>query len=55
VADGSLSVGLGIPDAARVVVGLADMIVQMRFSDADRDKVIHTVHSLVHRYLEGDH
>jgi len=52
--EGSISAELDLPDAARVVVGLAHMIVQMRFSGADRDQVVLTVHSLVRRYLEGD-
>lgn len=43
---------LDLADASRVIVGLAHMIVQMRFSGSPRDQVIHTVHSLVHGYLE---
>lgn len=55
VAEGSFAADLDVSDAARVVVGLAHMIVQMRFSGAGRDQVVHTVHSLVRRYMEGDH
>lgn len=38
--------------AARVIVGLAHMIAQMKFSGSTRDQIRHTVHSLVHGYLE---
>lgn len=38
-------------DAARVIVGLAHMIVQMKFSGSTREQVVHTVHSLVCGYL----
>ena len=41
--EGSLATSLDLEDAARVVVGLAHMIVQMRFSGSDRDQVVHTV------------
>lgn len=50
--EGSLAPGLDRGDAARVIVGLAHMIVQMRFSGSDRDQVFHTVHSLVGGYLQ---
>lgn len=53
--EGSLASNLDLGDAARVVVGLAHMIVQMRFSGSDRKQVVDTVHSLVHGYLERDH
>ncbi len=51
-AEGSVAANLDLADAARVVVSLAHMIVQMRFSGADRRQVVHTVHSLVRGYLE---
>jgi TetR/AcrR family hemagglutinin/protease transcriptional regulator len=38
-------------DAARVIVGLAHMIVQMKFSGGTREQVVRTVHSLVYGYL----
>jgi len=50
--EGSLAADLVLEDAARVVVGLAHMIVQMRFSGSEREQVDHTVHSLVRRYLQ---
>lgn len=50
--EGSLAPGLEGGDAARVIVGLAHMIVQMRFSGSDRDQVRHTVRSLVGGYLQ---
>lgn len=38
-------------DAARVVVGLAHVIAQMKFSGTERRVIEHTVHSLVQGYL----
>lgn len=49
---GSVATELELRDAARVIVGLAHMIVQMRFSGSDRDQVVHTVRSLVSGYLQ---
>lgn len=50
-AAGELDPVLDIADAARVIVGLAHMIVQMRLSGASREQVTRTVHSLVAGYL----
>lgn len=35
-------------DAARVIVGLAHMVAQMKFAGSTDRQVAHTVHSLVH-------
>lgn len=51
--EGSIEASLEVDVAARVIVGLAHMIVQMKFSGSPRDEVVHTVHSLVHGYLVG--
>lgn len=51
-AAGELDPALDIADAARVIVGLAHMIVQMRMSGASREQVTRTVHSLVAGYLK---
>ncbi len=50
-ARGEINTETEADDAARVVVGLAHMIVQMKFSGSSRDQIDHTVHSLVHGYL----
>lgn len=51
--DSSIEPALEVDAAARVLVGLAHMIVQMKFSGSRRDDITHTVHSLVHGYLAG--
>ena len=51
-AQGAIQAQIDSDAAARVIVGLAHMIVQMKFSGSARAQVIHTVHSLVHGYLE---
>lgn len=51
-AEGSIAPGLELDDAARVIVGLAHMIVQMRCSGSTREQVVQTVHSLIHGYLQ---
>jgi TetR/AcrR family transcriptional regulator, hemagglutinin/protease regulatory protein len=52
--EGSVEAALDVKDAARVIVGLAHMIVQMKFSGSRRPQIIRTVHSLVHGYLERE-
>ena len=52
-AEGVIEAQLDVEDAARVIVGLAHMIVQMKFSGSSRTQVINTVHSLMHGYLEA--
>ncbi len=52
VAEASVQQGIDIEDAARVIVGLAHMIVQMKFSGASRDQVVRTVHTLLKSYLQ---
>lgn len=51
-AEGSVADDLNRDDAARVIVGLAHMIVQMRLSGSTRGQVVQTVHSLVQGYLQ---
>lgn len=51
--EGSVEPELRVRDAARVIVGLAHMIVQMKLSGSPRREIEHTVHSLVHGYLEA--
>ena len=43
---------IDIDDAARVIVALAHMTVQMKFSGATREQVDHTLHSLMQGYLQ---
>ena len=52
-AEGAIKPHIDTEDAARVLVGLAHMIVQMKFAGSTRTQVIHTVHSLVQGYLEA--
>ncbi len=42
---------VNLKDAARVVVGLAHLIVQMKYARSTRRQVAHTVHALVQGYL----
>ncbi len=51
--EGSIRKDVNIDDAARVVVGLAHMVAQMKFSGASRKQVARTVSSLVNGYLEA--
>ncbi len=51
-AEGSIAADLDREDAARVIVGLAHMIVQMRCSGSTREQVDHTVRSLIGGYLQ---
>lgn len=51
--EGSVEAALRTRDAARVIVGLAHMIVQMKLSGSPRREIVHTVHSLVKGYLES--
>ena len=50
-AAGEVDPTLSLADAARVVVSLAHMIVQMTFAGGSREQVAHTVRSLVRGYL----
>lgn len=50
-AEASIAATLEVDAAARVIVGLAHMIVQMKLSGSTREEVTHTVHSLVRGYL----
>ena len=50
-AAGEIDPALSLADAARVVVSLAHMIVQMKFAGGSRAQVAHTVQSLMHGYL----
>jgi len=52
IAEKSVRADIEIDDAARIVVGAAHMIVQMRFSGGTRDQVVHTVHTLLRNYLQ---
>ncbi|MGE3771769.1 MAG: TetR/AcrR family transcriptional regulator [Gammaproteobacteria bacterium] len=52
VDDGSIAADLDRDAAARVIVGLAHMIVQMRLSGSTRAQVDHTVRSLIRGYLQ---
>ena len=50
--DGSIRADIDIDDAARVIVALAHMTVQMKFSGATREQVEHTLRSLMQGYLQ---
>ncbi len=49
--EGTIESTLDVEAAARVIVGLAHMIVQMKFSGSTREAITHTIHSLVRGYL----
>src|SRR5690606_27764283 len=49
--DGSVAGDLDVEDAARVIVGVAHMVAQMKFAHSSRDTIQHTIHSLVSGYL----
>lgn len=50
-AEGAVDSALEIADAAQVVVGLAHMIAQMRFTGSTTEQVQHVVHALLGSYL----
>lgn len=50
-AQGAIQAQVDSDAAARVIIGLAHMIVQMKFSGSARAQVVHPVPSLVHGYL----
>jgi TetR/AcrR family transcriptional regulator, hemagglutinin/protease regulatory protein len=52
VREGSIRDDVNLDDASRVIVGLAHMVVQMKFSGASRAQVTRTVGSLVTGYLK---
>ncbi len=52
VREGTIRREIDRDDAARVIVGLAHMVAQMKFSGASREQVVRTVHSLVGGFLE---
>lgn len=51
VQQGDIRGDLNLDDCARVIVGIAHMVAQMKFSGASRKQVERTVHSLVTGYL----
>ena len=51
VREKSIRKTLNVVDAARVIVGLAHMVAQMKFSGATHKQISQTVHSLVSGYL----
>jgi TetR/AcrR family hemagglutinin/protease transcriptional regulator len=53
VAAGAIREDIEVDDASRVIVGLAHMIVQMKFSGGSREQVVHTVHTLLLSYLQA--
>jgi len=53
VREQSIRKNINVDDAARVIVGLAHMVAQMKFSGASRKQVARTVNSLVTGYLES--
>ena len=52
IAESSVRAEIDLDDSTRVIVGLAHMIVQMKFSGGTRDQVAHTVRSLLNNYLQ---
>ncbi|MDA0824534.1 MAG: hypothetical protein O3C28_19245, partial [Proteobacteria bacterium] len=53
IAQSSVRHDIEIDDAARVIVTLAHMIVQMKFSGSSRDQIVNTVHTLLSSYLQS--
>lgn len=51
--EGAIDPALKIADAAQVVVGLAHMIAQMRFTGSSTEQVQHVVHALLGSYLRA--
>ena len=49
----SIESTLDVEAAARVIVGLAHMIVQMKFAGSTRGDITHTIQSLLRGYLVG--
>lgn len=49
--DGSISSGINVREAARVVMGMAHTVAHMRYAGSSRRSVQNTVHSLVMSYL----
>ena len=52
VRERSIRQGVNVDDAARVIVGLAHMVAQMKFSGASRKQIARTVSSLITGYLQ---
>lgn len=50
--EGTIRADIDIDDACRVIVALAHMTVQMKFSGATREQVDHTLRSLTQGYLQ---
>ena len=50
---GSIESTLNVAAAAPVIVELAHMIVQMKFSGSTRGEITHTIQSLLRGYLVG--
>ncbi len=53
--EGTIRADIDIDDASRVIVALAHMTVQMKFSGATREQVDHTLRSLMQGYLQIVH
>ncbi|MFT4585265.1 MAG: TetR/AcrR family hemagglutinin/protease transcriptional regulator [Gammaproteobacteria bacterium] len=53
IAESSIRYDIEIDDAARVIVALAHMIVQMKFSGSSREQIVQTVHTLLGSYLQS--
>lgn len=51
IKEGSVRPDLNLDDSSRIIVGLAHMIVQMKYSGSSRAQITRTVHSLVQNYL----
>lgn len=51
VKEGDVREDVNLDDGARVIVGIAHMVAQMKFSGASTEQVRRTVHSLVSGYL----
>ncbi|RVQ66352.1 TetR/AcrR family transcriptional regulator [Croceicoccus ponticola] len=55
IREGSVRPDIVIDDATRIIVGLAHVIVQMKYSGSSREQVTRTVHSLAIEYLSTEH
>ena len=51
IEDGSVKPQIDLDDCARVIVGLAHTVAQMKYSKCSRKTIQHTIHSLVSGYL----
>lgn len=51
IEEGSIRPDLDLDDGSRIVVGLAHMIVQMKYSGSSREQITRTLQSLISNYL----